>query len=252
MDNSEEVLEEQIRIYQKTPEPIGMNFVTELEERRVRLFGKLTDNSDSLVRSSNARTHTQPFTQGRYGKVNSGRWEPGSYSDRIFVPTDCDTTVISERTASCGKYFTIWARNIGGNVGNTVSATFNEPDAERIYVENYRFVKSMRTKEVNGDCTFAYCVKWVALAYPGEVEQRIAQTFGPYTWALAYPYYLETVMALLPLDLPAYIVLWMLDWFDKFRVAPEIRKVQFVEALRQSRRAILARREARTVEQRTN
>jgi len=110
----------------------------------------------------------------------------------------------------------------------------------------------MRTMEVFGDCTFAFCVKWLALAYPGEVEQRISETFGPYTWALVYPYYLETVMALLPLDLPAYVVLWMLDWFDKFRVAPEIRKVQFVEALRQSRRAILARRETRTVEQRTN
>ena len=219
----------------------------------MRLYGKLSDHSDSLVRRMHCNACTKPFAQGQFGKAKGGRWENDSvFGDRTFKPDDSDNIVITERHTSRGKYFTIWARNPGGNLGNTVSATFNEAEAERFYVDNYKFVKRMRTMEVFGDCTFAFCVKWLALAYPGEVEQRLAQTFGPYTWALAYPYYLETVMALLPLDLPAYVVLWMLDWFDKFRVAPEIRKVQFVEALRQSRRAILARREARAVERRTN
>lgn len=176
----------------------------------------------------------------------------GGSSWRAFVADGSVVCAIIREGVDFGyRDFRVTARCQYGEFSRTVSCKSDNPRAEKFYAENYELVKHMRTKW-RGDCTFAFCVKWLALAYPGEVEQRISETFGPYTWQLAYPYYLETVMALLPINLPAYVVLWILDWLDKFRVAPEIRKVQFVEALRQSRRAILARRETRLVEQRTN
>jgi len=92
---------------------------------------------------------------------------------------------------------------------------------------------------------FFYCVRCLDLAFPGEVEQRIADTFGADLWPYVRFYYRETVIALLPLELSAYVFLWILEWLPEFRVAREQkRKVYMIAGLIASRRQVLQSRDA--------
>ena len=52
----------------------------------------------------------------------------------------------------------------------------------------------------------------------------------------------ETVLALTPLELPPYVVLWILDWLPDYVHCEHIRKINLIEKLIASRRSVMARR----------
>ena len=54
---------------------------------------------------------------------------------------------------------------------------------------------------------------------------------------------LNISLALVQLDLPTYVVMWIVDFLDEFTAKPEIRKIRLREGVWRSRRAILAKRE---------
>ena len=55
--------------------------------------------------------------------------------------------------------------------------------------------------------------------------------------------YLDIVIALAPLNLPAYILLWSLDWLPQFTSKPELAKIRLLECVYESRRRIVAQRQ---------
>jgi hypothetical protein len=55
----------------------------------------------------------------------------------------------------------------------------------------------------------------------------------------------EIVIAVLPLDLPVYVLLWVLDWLKPMSHKPEmhlLKKVRLIEGLRRSRADVKAMR----------
>ena len=48
--------------------------------------------------------------------------------------------------------------------------------------------------------------------------------------------YLHIAIALAPLNLPTYILLWLLDWLPEFALKPEIKKIRLLERIYESRR----------------
>jgi len=55
-------------------------------------------------------------------------------------------------------------------------------------------------------------------------------------------FYLDVVLALLPLELPAYVLLWILGWHPVYVHAREIDRIRLIENVMRSRRKVLAAR----------
>ena len=106
-------------------------------------------------------------------------------------------------------------------------------------IDNRGFLERV-TREGGSTDDFFYCVKWLNLAFPGEVEKRVADTFGADVWRYVRFYYRETVIALLPLELSAYLCLWILEWLPEFRVARcDRRKIELIAGFIASRRRVI-------------
>jgi hypothetical protein len=63
-------------------------------------------------------------------------------------------------------------------------------------------------------------------------------------WILVHGIVRDHCMALMPLDLPAYVLLWLCDWLPNVAVVTEIKKIRLIENLIASRRRVLAARDA--------
>jgi hypothetical protein len=61
-------------------------------------------------------------------------------------------------------------------------------------------------------------------------------------WDSLHYFYLDAVLALLPLELPAYVLLWILGWLPVYVHAREIDRIRLIENVMRSRRKVLAAR----------
>jgi hypothetical protein len=61
-------------------------------------------------------------------------------------------------------------------------------------------------------------------------------------WDRFHYFYLDVVLALLPLELPAYVLLWILGWHPVYVHAREIDRIRLIERAMRSRRKVLAAR----------
>jgi len=131
----------------------------------------------------------------------------------------------------------------GSSRGNTVAFPYLDRKDESAIVAAHlvnRGLLERVAREGASSDDFFYCVKWLNLAYPGEVERRIAGTFGPDVWPYVRFYYREVVIALLPLDLSAYVFMWILEWLPEFRVARcDRRKIELIAGFVTSRRRLM-------------
>jgi hypothetical protein len=154
--------------------------------------------------------------------------------------------VVTEHVHDDYYRYGVWFRlRHGGNQGNTVAyngTRKNREDTIDWAAENCQHLE--RVRRDGSDDDFFYCVKWLNLAYPGEVVSRVKDTFGDQAWKFVRPYFREVVLTILPLELPAYVVMWILDAMPEFLVAQvEKTKIDLIVSLVNSRRRVFAARE---------
>ena len=72
--------------------------------------------------------------------------------------------------------------------------------------------------------------------------KRGLRKIGQIGWYERRQTLMETVLALMPLELPPYVVLWTLDWLSDYVHCEHIRKIHLIEKLIASRRSVMTRR----------
>lgn len=94
------------------------------------------------------------------------------------------------------------------------------------------------------DFNFTLCyLSWSSLALPRQA--RFSARNIDLRWQVVHKVILETVVAMAPLALPAYVLLWIIDWLPDYdKVHGALKKVSLIQSIIESTRRVLAARGA--------
>ena len=160
-------------------------------------------------------------------------------------------TIVKDETPKIKKWFAICLRlNHGRNTGNTVSASGFD---QRSIAERKHNREHLRSVELEGGTGFSWCVRLLKLGFPEDYATRLFETFGTDSkrvvieWQNVHGSIIDLVIAMAPVQLPAYILLWLLEWLHpEWQVHTEHLRVSLIISVVKSIREIRFGRERST------
>jgi hypothetical protein len=88
-----------------------------------------------------------------------------------------------------------------------------------------------------------YAKRETALQYAIRAEKKEIATSIRTTWSkTAHRNLVGLCLALAQLSLPAYVVLWIIDWLPEYALKPEIRKIRLIQGVTESVRGVATRK----------